>query len=234
MPKTTKIKTANEDGSNEEVVEMVFDDKDWEILEDFAKYTAEMESNPLIRDGIPSSLNETWTAGEGLKVEAQIPPDDQIDAMLMKLRPFLLESEPTNFDKVKKILGKATSNERVRRHLKALGSFYSGAHLQSIFVAGVSSSEHPEGRIINSEDMLQLWLNGCRFHREKEKQKIFDAMHGIMPPESSIALFLFLIADKAAAIVGLRKLISLLAGEEKKIFVPLLKGANPLHCLSSP
>jgi len=139
MPKTAKIKTANEDGSNDEVVEMVFDDKDWEILEDFAKYAAEMESNPLIRDGIPVSLNETWTAGEGLKVEAKIPLDEQIDAMLMKLRPFLLENESTNFDKVKNLIGKATSNERVRQHLKALDSFYSGAHMQSIFVAGAKA-----------------------------------------------------------------------------------------------
>ncbi len=100
--------------------------------------------------------------------------------------------------------------------------------MQSIFVAGASSNEHPEGRIINSEDMLHLWLNGYRFHRAKDKQRIFDAMHEIMPPKSSIALFLFLIVDKITAIVGLRQLISLLAGEEKKIFVPLLV-KQPIH-----
>jgi hypothetical protein len=49
--------------------------------------------------------------------------------------------------------------------------------------------------------MLQIWLNGERFHQEKEKEKILNAMHGIMPPESSIALFLFLITDKVAAIL---------------------------------
>jgi len=57
MAKTTRIKTADQDESNEQIVEMVFDDKDWEILEDFAKYAAELESNPLIRDGIPSLVS---------------------------------------------------------------------------------------------------------------------------------------------------------------------------------
>lgn len=228
MAKNTRIKTADEDGSNEEIVELVFEDQDWDTLEDFARYATELETNSLIREGIPSSLNVNWTANEGLKIDAKIPPDEQIDAMLMRLRPFLLENERTYFHHVRNIIGKATNNQRVRRHLEALDFFYSGRHLQSHFVAGVSSNEYPEGKIVNSEPMLQLWLNGYRFHREKEKAKIFDAMHEIMPIESSVALFLLLITDKITAIVGLQQLVSLLAGKETEIYVPLMV-KEPLH-----
>ncbi|HEX3131407.1 MAG TPA: hypothetical protein VH394_28980 [Thermoanaerobaculia bacterium] len=231
MAKKFRMKTADQDGTDEEIVDLEFTDEEWEILEDFAKYAAEMENNSLIKEGIPSALHVNWTLGEGLTVETKLPTDEQIDAMLMKLRPFLLENEQTNFNDVWNIISKATPNQRVRKHLKALRFLYSGGRLQSLFVAGASSNDVPEGKIINSEEMLHLWLNGCRFHKNKDKQKIIDAMHGIMPPESSIALFLFLITDKVGAILALKRMISLFTGESEQIFAEMLL-EEPMHYIA--
>jgi hypothetical protein len=200
MPKNVKIVIKDEDGNNEEIVDLEFTDDEWETLQDFARYAAKLEKNALVQEGIPSSLNVNWTAGEGLKVDTKLPSDEQIDGLLMKLRPFLLVKDtPTNFNRVRNIVRKAANNQRVRDHLDTLQYLYSGERQQSLFVAGAYSKE-TDPRIINSDEMLQIWLNGERFHQEKEKEKILNAMHGIMPPESSIALFLFLITDKVTAI----------------------------------
>lgn len=228
MPKTVKLRTLDQNGENEEVVELTFEDKDWEILEDFARYAAQLEEKSLVKEGIPAALNVSWTEEQGLKVEAKLPSDDSIESLLVRLRPFLLMDESTNFNKVRNILAKATSNKRIRRHLDTLQFLYSGERLQSLFVAGAYSPEHPEPQVINSETMFQTWLNGHLFHKNKEKQKVFDAMHAIMPQESTMALFMFLVTDKVAAILALRQIISLLAGERETIFAEIIL-EEPIH-----
>ena len=227
MAKNVKIRILDQDGSDEEVVELEFTDDEWEVLQDFAKYAGELRESYLVKEGIPSSLNMTWTEGEGLKVNTKLPSDEQIDAMLMKLRPFLLSNERTNFNKVRNILKRAAGNKRFRDHLGTLQLLYSGERQQSLFVAGAYSQDQ-DPKIINSEEMLQLWLNGYRFHKEKEKQKIFEAMHGLMPTESSIALFLFLITDKVTAILALQRIVALLSGEQEKIFAGVIL-EKPIH-----
>jgi hypothetical protein len=227
VPKNIKILIKDQDGDSEENLELEFADDDWEALQDFAKYAAKLEKNSLVQEGIPSSLTVSWTAGEDRKVDAKLPSDEQIDALLMKLRPFLLNDAPTNFNRVRNIVWKAASNQRMQKHLNTLKFLYSGERLQSLFVAGVSSRDQ-DPRIINSEDMLQVWLNGERFHQEKKKEKILNAINEIMPPESSLALFLFLLADKVAAILALGRMIKLLAGKHEIIFAGVIVG-EPIH-----
>lgn len=107
MPKKVKILTKDQDGNNEEIVDLEFTDDEWETLQDYAKYAAKLEKNSLVQEGIPSSLNVSWTEGEGLKVDTKLPSDEQIDALLMKLRPFLLVKDtPTNFNRVRAIVRK--------------------------------------------------------------------------------------------------------------------------------
>lgn len=223
MPKKVKIRTLDENGENEEVVELVFEDKEWENLEDFAKYAAELEAESTwIQEGMPASMNQTWTEEEGFKVNAELPPRDKLSGFLELMRPFLLQSESTHFYDVRAAVGKATENRRIRRYLETLKHLYSGKRLQSQFVVAAASPDHPEGRIMNSEDMLLLWLNAYRWHKDKEKQKLFDALHGIVPSEATISYFMFLLSDMAQAILGLQRLITLFRGEREQIFVPII------------
>lgn len=222
MPKRVKLKTADEDGNNEEIVELTFEDKEWEILGDFVKYAAELETESTwVQEGMPASLNQTWTEKEGFKAQAELPPRDQLAALLELMGPFLLKNEPTHFYDVRNSVAKATDNKRVREYLETLKHLYSGRRLQSVFVAAASSLEYPEGRIMNSEEMLLVWLHGYRRHRDKGKQKLFDAMHGIVPEEATIAYFMFLLSDMVKAVLNLQKFLSLLRGDQEQILVPI-------------
>jgi hypothetical protein len=223
MSKSVKIRTLDENGENEEIVELVFEDEEWEILEDFAKYATELEAESTwIQEGMPASLNETWTEEEGFKVQADLPPRDQLAVLLELMGPFLLNDERTHFYSVRNFVAKTTDNKRVRGYLETLKHLYSGRRLQSIFVVAASSPDYPEGRIMNSEDMLLVWLHAYRRHRDKEKQKLFEALHGIVPPDATIAHFMFLLSDMVKAILGLQRLVSLFKGEEEQILVPIL------------
>lgn len=222
MAKHLKARILDGDGSGEEVATFELSDDDLQALQDFAAFAADLESNSLVLEGIPSSVTINWNEESGLKVEAAIPPDERIDALLMKLRPFLLQSESTFFGTVRNILARASDNNRVRQHLDSLRIVFSGERLQSVFVAGAAGPSYPQGAIVNSEEMLDLWLNGYRFHKEREKRRIFDAMHGLMPPESSIALLLFLLGDKVRAILGLRALIEVLQGKRENVMAQVI------------
>jgi hypothetical protein len=86
VPKNVKIVTKDEDGNNDEIVDLEFTDDEWETLRDFARYAAKLEKNALVQEGIPYSLNVNWTAGEGLKVDTKLPSDEQIDGLLVPVQ----------------------------------------------------------------------------------------------------------------------------------------------------
>jgi len=222
MAKHLKARILDGNGNNEEVATFELSDDDLQTLQDFAAFATDLESNSLVLEGIPSSVTINWNEKSGLKVEAAIPPDERIDALLMKLRPFLLQSEPTFFGTVRNILAPASDNSQVRQHLDSLRFVFTGKRLQSVFVAGAAGPGYPQGAIVNSEEMLDLWLNGYRFHKEKDKRRIFDAMHGLMPPESSIALLLFLLGDKVRAILALRGIIEVLQGKRENVMAQVI------------
>jgi hypothetical protein len=232
MPNKIKIVTLDENGENEEIVDLEFGETEWEVLEDFARYAAELEAEATwIQEGMPASFRQTWTEKEGIKAEVELPSRDKLSGFLELMRPFVLIDEPTSFYKVANIVGKAGVNRRVRNSLATLRDLYSGRRLQSLFVTAAASPEYPEGRILNSEAMLLLWLNAFRWHKDKDKQKIFKDMHAIAPLEVTMAEFMFLLSDMVRAIVGLRRIISLLKGDEEKIFVPII-ARPPLHYLA--
>jgi hypothetical protein len=223
MARKIRIRIRPESGEHEEVVEVELSEEDWKTLQRFTKYAGRLRDTSLVKEGIPASLSLNWTEKEGLKIEAKVPEAEKIDSMLMKLRgPFLLKKERTFFPRVRNILYKAVESSVFRKHLDTLLYLFSGRRLHSLLVAGASTSDYPEGVIINSEEMLDVWLNGCQFHVEEEKEKIFDAMHGLLPPDSSIALLLFLVTDKVRAILGLERLISLFSGQRETIFAEVL------------
>ncbi|HEY0555716.1 MAG TPA: hypothetical protein VGG20_15790, partial [Thermoanaerobaculia bacterium] len=83
MPKNVRIRTLDQDGNNVETVELEFTDGEWEILQDFSTYAAELQQeSSIIKEGIPTELNVHWTANEGLNVEAKMPPNEKIYALL--------------------------------------------------------------------------------------------------------------------------------------------------------
>lgn len=65
MAKETKIRTLNESGEDEEVLDLAFSDEEWEILGDFVRYVGDLKKRTLVREGLPVSLTIRWSEGNG-------------------------------------------------------------------------------------------------------------------------------------------------------------------------
>ena len=71
--------------------------------------------------------------------------------------------------------------------------------------------------LLNSEKVLQAYLNGFEYHRDKDKQAFLKELHQLIPLDASKVLFVGLLLDKASAILSLADLVAGVTGKQKEI-----------------
>jgi hypothetical protein len=170
---------------------------EWRRLEKFATYAEELTHITLL--STPSRLAFSIRhAAEGVTFEpTAIPDSQQISELLHRLRPFVLESEPTYFLSVRNILARRLSHSAFRAYLDRQKDVFAGRRCQAIRVVS-------HGTLINSTETLDLWLNAYEYHRDHEKREKFEALHdGNLPREYSRALFIHILLDRARAVVDI-------------------------------
>ena len=62
-------------------------------------------------------------------------------------------------------------------------------------------------QLINSDDMIQNWLNAFEYHRDPDKRSALSALHDQVPIESTRALVVSMMFDKAKAIFEVSRII---------------------------
>jgi len=186
-----------------------FEDKEWKALLDFVQYANDLVSIQLIRDGGPATLNLSNNAESGMSYSVELPPEDQLLALLHRIRPFILQKEPTNFYQVCKYLSRRFADAPFRDFLKSLGEHYSGKRMQDI--VRVQSNQV----LINSEETLMKWLNAHEYHKDQGKQDELKSLHQVMPLEASRAFFVMMLNEKVKAISILANFINVMAGEQE-------------------
>lgn len=178
-----------------------FSPEEWEILQEYDEFAKELVSIKLLQT--KQSLSYTMRASDknGFEVEGDIPPWDEVIGLLHKIRPFFLENERTNFYRICSILGKRINNENFRKFLGKKRDLYSGKNFQRSVVLWSNDV------ILNSEGFLKDWLYAYEYHRDKNKRHKIEGLHEIVPVESSKPIIVFLLYDKARAIVEIWNLI---------------------------
>ena len=61
--------------------------------------------------------------------------------------------------------------------------------------------------LLNADDTVMKWLNAFEYHRDTDKQAELEALHQLLPIESSRALFVSMMIDKAKAVLQIASLI---------------------------
>lgn len=186
-----------------------FSQGDWDVLTDFRTFAGSLRRNSLVTAGVPVSLSVHFSDGR-LEIDSAVPDLESVDAMLMPLRPFLLQDEAAYFSKVKNLLAKSSENPHLRAHLASLQRCFTGERLQSLYVAGFVPADGERAHVLNSGETLNLWLNGEKFHKDRTKRqdlsKIETAFNGnVLTPH-----LLFLVREKVEAILALADLLDLL------------------------
>ncbi|MBU0995375.1 MAG: hypothetical protein KJ737_23000 [Proteobacteria bacterium] len=195
--------------SNKYPVSGSFEDQEWESLLNFIDYTKSLQNIQLIKQGGPGKFNLTYNEIDGMTYTVELPPEDQILALLHRLRPFILKDESTNFYRVCKHLSRRFENQSFRDFIKTIRDRYSGKRMQNFLL--ISSND----AVINSEETLIMWLNAHEYHKDRNKQAELDHLHQVLPLEASRAFFVMMLYEKVRAISIVANLINVMDGQQE-------------------
>jgi hypothetical protein len=71
--------------------------------------------------------------------------------------------------------------------------------------------------ILNSEKVLNDWLNSFEYHRDKEKRKFIESINEMFPLDASKVIFLGLLSDKVQAIRNIAIFTRVVVGKQKSV-----------------
>ena len=71
--------------------------------------------------------------------------------------------------------------------------------------------------ILNSDKVLNAWLNAYEYHRSDEKREFLEGLNEMLPLDASKVLFLGLLAVKMQAIHNIVALIRVVLGKQKSL-----------------
>jgi hypothetical protein len=152
------------------------------------------------------SLSITISRDKGVFSDARQVDEDATAHMLMRLRPFILNDERTNFRKIKNILSRRAEHPPFRKHISEISDTFELKRIQ--FVKSFSALGAPPLTVENVMD----WLNSYEHHRDKEKQqKASNALGVFGVVQNGKAAFLFSAVEMLRAILDLSDFIETLA-----------------------
>jgi hypothetical protein len=169
----------------------------WQTLERFAAYAHELtQCRVLSTDWGPFRFSVSGNE-DGVMFEPTSMPDaDDFRALLLLMRPFVLQDEQTSFFKVRNILERRLSDHpALRAYLDRQKAIFDGQRCQAMKLVSGDT-------VINSRQTLELWLNAFQYHRDEKKRAMFEALHGdVLPVELTRALMIEIMLDQARAVV---------------------------------
>jgi hypothetical protein len=177
------------------------DDEEWNMLasflDDFERLAATRVAN-----GGQVKVRLEFDARSGFSSSGEMPPDDDVAAFLHRLRPFVLNDERSNFYRVCNVLGRSVGHRGITAMLQRQRDEFSGKLFQSQIQI---TSNHA---VVNSEKVLQNWLNAYEYHRDAGRRDELAKIHHEQFPLEAIRPVLFsMLIDKARAIAAIADVV---------------------------
>lgn len=195
-------------GAETQHLDVSLADDDRGCLESFLSESDQLHQWPQLRDSVRAHLSMRFVQTRGLTVTVVLPPWDLVGSLLHRLRPFILESEPYSFLRVRSLLGRRLPDAAVRMYLRSQHDVYSGGALRA------QIRVRSNGIDIISEAVLGDWLNGFEYHRDAVRRRKLEDLHRLMPLELSKYFFISVLTDKIRAIVNLGGVASVVLGKQ--------------------
>ena len=204
------------EGQPDVAVQGQFTDAEYSILVSFLEQYEEVAASKPLRDGFPCEVSVQWSEDAGMRVETSLPDPDTLSILLHRLRPFILKREPASFEAVCSVIGKRVSNPGVRQLLRLQRELYDSRGFQKM--VRVRLNDTP----VNSELLLQEWLNAHEYHRDPDKREAIDELFRTTPGDFARGILVVMIVDKVKAIRGIASLVHVLLtrGEQLTFQVP--------------
>ena len=203
----TDIKTA---GS--ETVAGAIEEEEWSKLADYLECSYRLAACEFAKTSFQLKFGFSWQRGEPVRFNATLPPERDIAEFLHRMRPFVLEREPTAFQRVRNIVARHLTVPLAQRHLDGLRRRFAVEDIGFTIKVG--------DLVLTAPEAVRKWLNAFEYHRDTDKQTELRAMYQVFPESSARVLFLVVLLEQAAAIGRLGALLDSLVkrdGTERRV-----------------
>ena len=214
--KTKTLHITTGEHGEKEVIPISFSDKEYKLFGAFHEKALNLLNLELFQRGIPSRLQVSWDKKLGLKVDAELPKDDDICSLLHRLRPFILQGEDTFFPAISNLLSKNIQNTQVRGLISEARDVWVGQAISSqlqVTMTMVENYKQVEQKILSDEFLIK-WLNAYEYHSDIEKKSYIEALHKFYPLPATKVLLLGMLIEKVKAISRLNEFIVLILCNE--------------------
>ena len=181
-------------------------DEAWVRLEDYVRYVDRLLDTKLVRDRMRTSLSIHWEENSTMRFFPALPPSEEIEAFLLRLRRIHLQGESTNFFKICNILGKVLANSTLRALIGMQRDLFRGAFVPV-------KIQKTDGTAVNWDAVLNTWLNAEEYHTNKAERERLKQYDAIFPFESTKVLLISLLSDKVVAARNISKLTQVVLGK---------------------
>ncbi|MCE5254334.1 MAG: hypothetical protein LLG45_09055 [Actinomycetia bacterium] len=188
-----------------------FTDEEYQAILDYLDQVGVLVRSKPVREGMPCQLKFKFEQGVGLTTETTLPDEDTLSILLHRLRPFILTNEPTSFDRVSGIIGRRVEAEPIRKLLHEQREVYDGREFQRLVKMSTQDG------VVNSEVMLQTWLNAHEYHRDPDKQQAVAELFAMLPGDYAQGIFVSMLIDKVRAIRNLAAIAALVIGKTTEL-----------------
>lgn len=199
-----KLSLKYEDGTIDEVIIGDFSTSDIELLHRFVRLVDRTRESTLLRNGLPSITNISWTAENGMKFTCLPYANSELHELLHVLRPLILQKESTSFQSVAGLLGKKFSNAHFRNHIKFLRTIFEDGELKAYMQ--ICLGDQP----LFDDSTLKLWLNAEQYHVDDEKAEKWQEFEQSLNTENTRALVINQLQAKVKAIFGIEYIANLI------------------------
>lgn len=206
-----QIVIRTKDGGKDEIINIQIDDELLRKLKLYKESCDKLYQSAYFLKERKASFNFRYDETEHSFVfNCEAPTDQVLDGLVLRLRPFLLENEPTNFNRITNELKRLLQGTVFEQKITNIKKKY-----RVDFLNGMKFKIN--GTEIVSEAMLFKWLNGYYYHLDKRKRDDLSEIYLAFPEEGVRTIFIDMLGDKITHIFEIGNLIIFLLGLEKEI-----------------
>lgn len=171
-------------------------DDEWARILDFVQHVETVLQSRILQEGFRINFNLNFSAERRqFTFSGTLPPDDDVGILLHRMRPFVLQKESTYLPKICKLLARYIENAPFRTAMGQIVAEFSSKTFQQEMKINCN------GRVLNSDEMLNNWLNAYEYHHFTDAKSAFDGFRTFLPEGWQRALFLSMMLDKTRAVL---------------------------------
>ena len=195
----------SDDASQSDATSYDFPDGEWEGLLRFHGEVERLRSTRFVQNKRGGQIAMKWEVGSALISNANTVDTEEVGAMLLRLRPFVLNDEECYFHSISNLLKRRLEHHTFRRHIDLLKERFMLKNLQGRVGLNIGC------RKVLSVAVVMDWLNSYEYHRDSSKKFGVDSDLGFFTEvQNGLPVVLFALVDMIQAILDIDGLVETL------------------------